>query len=421
MALILNKAVFPSVLVRLRHERGNLAVITGLIAIPLSMIVVMTLEMVSLQNEKSRMQAAVDAAALAGARELAVAGGAARNASGFAEEFALNQVTDLAPRVTMNFTAGQNASGGFQVSGVGVRGSFFGNLVPPGGFKIEVIAVAEALNQQPLCVLALPTISTPGLKADINSNIQASNCLVHSNGDISTTENAVISAGTIQATRTASGIGYSPAANSGALAVPDPFLGRTIKRAGVCSGPPAAELEVTGGANRTLAAGVHNRPIRVDGFGTLTLGRGEHYFCRGLVSKTSGRLLGDDVVLIFDDNSSFQAVQNATLSLTGRTSGDWAGFVMVKSRTNTKDMLISSPRVDKLLGTIYLPSARLVINAPGTVAETSKWSVVVAKDVALSNNASLVINTDYAGSGVPVPFGVGDKAGNSKSGLRLRQ
>jgi len=143
-----------------RGERGNLVVITGLMAIPLSMIVVMTLEMVSLSNERSRMQAAVDAAALAGARELAVAGGAARDASGFAEAFALNQVTDLAPRVSMNFTASQTVNG-FQVSGVGLRASFFGNMVPPGGFKIEVSAIAESLNQQPLCILALPETEVP--------------------------------------------------------------------------------------------------------------------------------------------------------------------------------------------------------------------------------------------------------------------
>jgi hypothetical protein len=125
--------------------------------------------------------------------------------------------------------------------------------------------------------------------------------------------------------------------------------------------------------------------------------------------------------LIFDDKSTFQALQAATLSLTGRTSGDWAGFLIVTSRDNVADLIISSPKVDKLLGTIYLPSARLVINAPGAVAEASQWSVVVAKDVSLTENASLVINTDYAGSGVPVPVGVGDKAGNSKSGTRLRQ
>ena len=403
-----------------RSEHGNLAVITGLIAIPLAMIIAMTMEMVSLTNERARMQAAVDAAALAGARELAVSGGDARNANGFAETFALNQVTDLSPRVAMKFKANQNVDGGFEVSGVGVRGSFFGNLVPPGGFTIRVSAVGEALNQQPLCVLALPELKTPGLSAGSNSSIQASNCLVHSNGNLATTKDATIKAGLIQATGTVTGSGFSPSANSGALAVADPFLERTIKRKGACDGKPSKDLEVNGGQYK-LSAGVHNRSVWVRDKGRLILDPGEHYFCRVLMIIGNGELLGDDVVMIFDDNSRFEARDDATLSLTGRTSGDWAGFLIVGARDNVADMVISSPKVDKLLGTIYLPSARLVINAPGAVAEASQWSVVVAKDVSLTENASLVINTDYAGSGVPVPIGVGDKAGNSKSGTRLRR
>jgi hypothetical protein len=404
-----------------RSEHGNLAVITGLIAIPLAMIIAMTMEMVSLTNERARMQAAVDAAALAGARELAVSGGDARNANGFAETFALNQVTDLSPRVAMTFTANQNVDGGFEVSGVGVRGSFFGNLVPPGGFTIRVSAVGEALNQQPLCVLALPELKTPGLSANSNSSIQASNCLVHSNGNLATTKDAKITAGTIQATGTAWGPGYSPAANSGALAVADPFRKRTIIRNAACNSIQRSTLVLTGDNLQKLADGVHNYAIRVEGNGTLILDPGEHYFCSALEIRNQGRLFGDNVVLIFDDKSTFRAIHNATLSLTGRTSHRWAGFLIVTSRDNVADMVISSPKVDKLLGTIYLPSARLVINSPGAVAEASKWSVVVARDVALDDNASLVINTDYAGSGVPVPLGVGNKAGNAKSGTRLRQ
>jgi len=405
-----------------RGERGNLVVITGLMAIPLSMIVVMTLELVSLSSEKARMQAAVDAAALAGARELAVAGGAARNASGFAEEFALNQVTDLAPRVTMNFTASQN-EGGFQVSGVGVRGSFFGNLVPPGGFKIEVSAIADALNQQPLCVLALPENEPSGLSATSNSSVQANNCLVHSNGDIITTKDAIIKAGTIQATGTASGAGYSPAANSGALNVADPFKGREVTNPlpMTCVPSPVSPNAFSGNSDYYIGAGVHQREILLSGNATITLGPGNHHFCNGVTVKDSGTLQGTDVVMIFHENKTFHATQSSKISLTGRISGEWAGFVIVTSRENVADMIISSPNVDKLLGTIYLPSARLVINAAGNVAEASKWSVVVAKDIALDKNASLVINTDYAGSGVPVPLGVGDKAGNAKSGARLRQ
>ncbi len=402
-----------------RGERGNLVVITGLMAIPLSMIVVMTLEMVSLSNERSRMQAAVDAAALAGARELAVAGGAARDASGFAEAFALNQVTDLAPRVSMNFTASQTVNG-FQVSGVGLRASFFGNLVPPGGFRIEVSAIAESLNQQPLCILALPETEVPiGLSAISNSSIQADNCLVHSNRDMLTSDTAAIRAGTIQAFGTATGTGYAPAANNGALTVNDPFHGRNIRRSGVCNTLNPVPLVVTGNSSQMLAAAVHTRNIIVSGNATLILQPGEHYFCRELRVRGNATLRGDNLVLIFDEAGTFSAADNSAISLTGRTSGDWAGFVIVATRDNLDDMEISSSSVDKLLGTIYVPEATVVIDAAGSVAEESKWSVVVAKEIKLDKNARLVINTDYAGSGVPVPAGVGNNAG--PGGLRLKQ
>ncbi len=406
-----------------RGERGNLVVITGMMAIPLSMIVVMTLEMVSLSSERARMQAAVDAAALAGARELAVAGGAARNASGFAEAFALNQVSDLAPRVTMNFTASQSDRG-FQVSGLGVRGSFFGNLVPPGGFKIEVNAIAEALNQQPLCVLALPENEEDdepsGLFAKKTSSVLANNCLVHSNGSMTTQDRGVISAGTIQARRSAIGTGYTPAANSGALRVADPFKDRRIKRSSACPGSAVPPTLINGTQVVNRDAGVHWEEIRVTGSATLKLGPGDHYFCNGLTIKGNGKLQGTDIVMIFDEDATLNASETSSISLTGRSSGDWAGFVIVTTRDNEEDMEISSSLVDKLLGTIYLPNAVLIINASGDVAEDSKWSVVVAQDIFLDKNAKLVINTDYAGSGVPVPIGVGNN-GASNGGPRLKQ
>lgn len=408
-----------------RGERGNLAVITGLIAIPVAMIVVITIEMVSLSSEKARMQAAVDAAALAGAREMAVAGGTARNANGFAETFAMNQVVDLAPRIAMNFTANLNSTGGFEVSGLGVRGSFFGNMVPPGGFTIRVNAIAEALNQQPLCVLALPENEDDeeepsGLSAIKDSSVQANNCLVHSNGNMTTQDKGAVTAGTIQASRSATGTGFSPAANNGALRLTDPFRGRRIKRANACDGFGTVNFVVSGTMNATLPAGVHNRNVLVWGNGKLVLGPGEHYFCKSFTVKGNGTLSGDNVVMMFDDDATFKASESSRLSLTGRTTGDWAGFVVVTTRDNEEDMEISSMLVDRLLGTIYLPNAQLVINAPGAVAEDSKWSVVVAKDIFLDKNARLVINTDYAGSGVPVPLGVGDKKANG-NGARLRQ
>jgi hypothetical protein len=123
--------------------------------------------------------------------------------------------------------------------------------------------------------------------------------------------------------------------------------------------------------------------------------------------------------MIFDEDGTFRAKDNSAISLTGRTTGDWAGFVIVATRSNEQDMEISSSFVDKLLGTIYVPEASLIIDAAGSVAEDSKWSVVVAKDIKLDINSRLIINTDYTGSGVPVPMGVGNNGNNG--GPRLKQ
>ncbi len=323
----------------------------------------------------------------------------------------------------MNFTASQNDRG-FQVSGLGVRGSFFGNLVPPGGFKIEVNAIAEALNQQPLCVLALPENEDDdepsGLFAKKTSSVLANNCLVHSNGAMTTQDRGVISAGTIQARRTAFGTGYTPAANSGAMRVADPFKDRRIKRGFACSGNAGNPVLINGTQVVNKDAGVHQQKYIVTGSATLKLAPGEHYFCNGLTIRGNGKLQGTDIVMIFDEEATLNASETSSISLTGRSSGDWAGFVIVTTRDNDEDMEISSSLVDKLLGTIYLPNAELIINASGEVAEDSKWSVVVAKDIFLDKNAKLVINTDYAGSGVPVPIGVGNNGAN-KGGPRLKQ
>ncbi|WP_395631592.1 pilus assembly protein TadG-related protein, partial [Aquidulcibacter sp.] len=114
-----------------KRQRGQLAVITGLIALPLGMIVAMSVELVALNSERARMQAAVDAAALAGASQLAVSGSLAKPSFEYAKDFARHQLQDLSPRLKMTFTAQQDQSGGFVVDAIGSRDSFFGNLVPP--------------------------------------------------------------------------------------------------------------------------------------------------------------------------------------------------------------------------------------------------------------------------------------------------
>lgn len=404
---------------RKRRQRGQLALITALIAMPMTVAVVFAVELAALSGERTKMQAAVDAAALAGAREIGVSGGEERDIKGYTERFAKELTNETIPHVRTTFKAEQLVDGAIRIDGVGTRNSFFGNMIPKGGFVIKVRAEGEALSKQPLCVVATGSSDvTRAIDAKEQSRILAPNCLIHSNADMELSDKAVIDAGTIQASGRAEGDGYSPEADEGALVLRDPFQSRVIYRKNQCKGI-AETREFTQG-NRIQSPGTFQRAWIVRGTAKITLKPGVYYFCQSWTIEGSGSLTGDDVVLIFE-NGALTATGDAKVTLTGRRTGDWAGFVIVSDRKNEADTILSSPFVDKLLGIIYLPNGDLFINAKGDVAEDSLWSVVIARNIALAGGSNLVINDNYEGSGVPVPTGVGSQTRSKEDGTRLRR
>ena len=57
-------------------------------------------------------------------------------------------------------------------------------------------------------------------------------------------------------------------------------------------------------------------------------------------------------------------------------------------------------------------SSNLAVSGPNTRAgDLSSWTIVVARKIAVSGTATLTINSDYVSGSVPVPQGVGPKAG----------
>ena len=405
---------------RKRGQRGQLALITALIAMPMSVAVVFAAELTALSGERSKMQAAVDAAALAGAREIGVSGGEERDIKLYTERFAKELTNETIPHVKTTFKAEQLADGAVRIDGVGTRNSFFGNMIPKGGFVIKVRAEGEALSKQPLCVVATGSSDVArAIDAKEQSRILAPNCLIHSNADMELSDKATIDAGTIQASGSAEGYGYSPKADEGALVLRDPFQSRKINNKGdKCTGI-AETREYTKGI-KTESPGTFQRAWIVRGTAKITLKPGVYYFCQSWTIEEAGSLTGDNVVLIFE-TGALTATGDAKVNLTGRQTGDWAGFVLVSTRENEADTILSSPFVDKLLGIIYLPNGDVFINAKGDVAEDSLWSVVIARNIAMAGDTTLVINDNYAGSGVPVPMGVGSQSRGNEDGTRLRR
>ncbi|HEX3920304.1 MAG TPA: pilus assembly protein TadG-related protein [Caulobacteraceae bacterium] len=377
----------------------------ALLAPMLLMLICGGIDLAAVNADHTSMQDTADATALAMARQL---GTDPQGIPARAQAFALAQLGSVGQQDQVTITATVSANNAVTVQISGHRNSFFGDLLPPGGWTMAAAATASALGEEPLCALSYGAAGGENLHLTGNSQLTAASCLVQSNGDIKVDNNGVLVAGTAQAVGSASG-SITPSPQTGAPAIPDPFATLDVSiPANTCT---PTNITYASGVNE-LAPGVHCGNITADNGATIELMPGEHYFVQGqLQLQQSATLTGSDVVLIFDKSSNFNFADSSVVTLAGRKTGPYAGFVIATTRTNTGTFSISSTSAKQLEGTIYIPAAALQVQGTGNkVAQQSAWTVVVAQSIQLNGSADLVINANYASSSVPVPSGVGNQA-----------
>ena len=388
-----------------RDGRGGTAVIFALATPAVALLACGAIDLASVNADQTSMQDTADATALAMAKQLGVATapGIISRATAYADQQLGPMVQNDAVAVNTTIAA-DNSS--VTVVLTGHRSSFFGNLLPPGGWSMSAHATAATLGQLPLCVLSSGLAAGSNIQLTGQSKMTAANCLVQSNNDITAQNGAALVAGLAQAVGTASG-SITPAAQTGAPSIADPFASMTMNPPllGLCN---PLDVVYSVGVN-VLMPGTHCGNITVRDGASLVLMPGDHYFAEGsLQMQQNSSLTGSDVVLVFDATSSFSFQNSSTINLSGRKSGPLAGFVIATTRDNTQTFSISSTSARKLEGTVYIPSATLnVTGTSNSVADQSAWTVVVAQDIQLSGSPNMVINANYASSQVPVPAGVG--------------
>ncbi len=175
----------------------------------------------------------------------------------------------------------------------------------------------------------------------------------------------------------------------------------------------------------------------------VTLRAGTYVMKDGpLIVDKKATMSGTDVAFYFTgDKGGLVFDQKTTISLSAPTTGMMAGLLMTEEHTvtapvdptgsvsldfgttitptppplgSTKPMRIYriiSDNARTMLGTIYLPSGRVVIDAKKPVADQSAYTVVVAQQVNLYEGPNLYLNANYEGTSVPVPKGVGPIGG----------
>lgn len=392
----------------LRDRRGG-TLTTFAIALPaLATLAFGVIDLASVHADQSKLQDLADATALSAAKQLSIV-----DDTGIAERAKsaiVQQLAPIAPRLKYGVTTTIAADkSNVTVAIDGTRTSFFGNMLPPGGWPVHVKATAATMAKLPLCVLSTGVAKADDLNMQDSAKLTAPDCLVHSNGDVDVTAGSWLQAAATQASGLASGH-ITPAPYSSAPEISDPFDSINLKiPMSLCT-----PLDILFEAGvQILSPGVHCGNLTALKGTTVQLLPGEHYFLKGKLQLTENSILsGDDVILIFDKDSDFAFKDSAQIRLRGRRSGPFSGFVIATTRENKHTFNISSTAAREILGTMYIPAATLEVDGSGnTVADQSAWTVVVAKAIKMKGSANLVVNANYNQSTVPVPKGVGPSSG----------
>lgn len=276
----------------------------------------------------------------------------------------------------------------------------------------------------------------------------------------------ICSAGGFQGARA----NFMPTPQTDCPAIKDPLADRPVPPVGACAALPAGAGkkrvvdEVTGLVSVT---GLTAKENRIENSLTLEPGTycgGLHITKNAVVALKPGIYVIKDGPLFVDKKATMSGVdvgfyftgnksgllfdKDTTISLAAPTSGVMAGLLMMEERTAgtpvdpltavltgtgqdeddgigligatppalqlTKPLRtyrIISDNARTMLGTVYLPAGRLVIDAKRPVADQSAYTVVIAQQVNLYEGPNLVLNANYDATSVPVPKGVGPVSG----------
>ncbi|HVZ99467.1 MAG TPA: pilus assembly protein TadG-related protein [Caulobacterales bacterium] len=399
-----------------RTRSGNLAIITAAAAPVLIGCCALTLDFLSAWSSKENLQSAADGAALAAAAELPLRSTTRSTVAAIVDDYVR---TNLDPHVQISAISSDILDGraGVHVAITAHVASIFGEMFHADGYAPHVEAVARLAGGAPLCALALEERQPNAILAQRSARISAPNCAVMSN---SSHQSGVVArdGAKIRATMICSAGGavggdsnYDPRPVTDCPVLRDPLAGREEPASGGCTHLVA--LSVIG--SRNLTPGVYCGGLTILPGASVTLSPGIYVMKNGpLQVSNNASLIGEHVGFYFvGDLSTMNLATGSTVNITAPRDGPMAGFLFFANRVlltgdlNLRHFRISSNNARNLLGTIYLRDGILDVDADRPIADRSAYTVIVARRIQVTAGPDLVLNTDYEGTDVPVPDGVG--------------
>lgn len=396
-----------------RDRRGGVAMLFGFAMPAMLGLGGAALDYSNASSQRTKLQGIADAAALAAAREFRLGNATTSTVTQVADNFAKAALAGAKTEAQVASSA-DTTKKSITVKISADIPTYIMQFAGAEATKVSAQATAKVVGGAPICVIGLDQKAGSTVELEKSAKLEAPGCAVYSNSTGSQGLKAKDSASVRAAFICTAGgkmqsgnASFSPYPQLDCPPLPDPLAARPMPSIGGC----IASKLVVDGAMMNLTPGTYCGGVTIKNNAKVTMSPGTYVFKDGGLTVTgNGSLSGNGVGLVFSGfGARLKLDTESNVSLSAPKSGEMAGLLIFEDRASPehqKHQIISN-NARTLLGTIYLPRGRLHVAANKPVADQSAYTIVVARMFSLSEGPTMVLNSNYSGTDVPVPEGVG--------------
>jgi len=396
-------------------RKGTTAIAFTLIFPVIFLLVGGGIEFAKVLDQKSKLQVYADGAALAAAKEFAIAQDDDDRTKAISKSIVEAKLAEFRKSHPGSFMGSdikvetiidnENSSVKVRLTQATIKD------FPINGFEIETVSVeaeASVVGNMHVCVIGLDESATATISLENSARLTGHNCAVYSNSTSGTgiiaKNKAVAKASLFCSAGGASGSDrYTPSPTTDCPNFPDPIADRIAPAVGECDYKWVEIYE----REATLSPGVYCGGLGIYDNANVTFETGIYIIKDGPFNVSfGGKITGENVSFYFTGSKAqFNFGRGSSIALSATEDGPLAGLLFYedKNRTKSGKHIINSDDARLLLGTIYLPSSQLIIDANAPIADESAYTAIVALSLKLYSGPHLILNTNYGDTDVPVP------------------
>ena len=379
-------------------QEGSVAIVFAILLLPLMVFIGAALDYSRASSVKTALQTGLDATVLRLGREGPGADLATPRVTNLFEAN-FNRAEITASKLGAQYNAGDST---LSLDGSIDLPTMFMGIVGIKDMTVSAVSRVRIMNETGACVIALDGAAKESFKVQGAGTVSVPNCGIYVNSSDGSALSQ-IGGGWIKAKAisvvggTSKGGNYSPKPKTKQKVIADPL---------------ASLPEPTIPSTCTYKDEKFDVPVKFPAGSVfcgaialnagVTFAPGIHYFKAATVTTaTSNNIDGDQVMLYFDDTSTFTSASTGKFSLVAPQSGTYMGIAMFASRkgklstfklTGSKDYFVK--------GTIYLPTVNLTMYGTADLSVSAKSGYVIAQRFFYTGDSGFTF--DAHGGAVPM-------------------